>query len=140
MWIYSPSKLDEKQRRIVQGTIVYSSKRKQYHALRLEHFLGKCRILFLLIQNSEQKIQIIDFLCKYFIRRNVTDYPNTRNLTNYFIEIIEELNSFESYDFDKAKEVFLRIGRPANDSQFAEKLNGNINDYFSILDLQIGQL
>ena len=35
---------------------VYSSKRKQYHALRLENFLGICRILFLLIQNSEQKI------------------------------------------------------------------------------------
>ena len=78
--------------------------------------------------SSEQKIQIIDLLCKYFIRRNVTDYPNTRNLTNYFIEIIEELNSFESYDFDKTKEVFLNIGRPANDRQFAEKLNGNIYD------------
>ena len=76
--------------------------------------------------SSEQKIQIIDLLCKYFIRRNVTDSPNTRNLTNYFIEIIEELNSFESYDFEKTKDVFIRIGRPADDELFANKLSGNI--------------
>ncbi|MGC6523910.1 MAG: DUF262 domain-containing protein [Flavobacteriaceae bacterium] len=76
--------------------------------------------------SSEQKIQIIDLLCKYFIRRNVTDYPNTRNLTNYFIEIIEEINLFESYDFEKVKEVFLRIGRPADNDLFANKLCGNI--------------
>lgn len=76
--------------------------------------------------NSEQKIQTIDLLCKYFIRRNVTDYPNTRNLTNYFIDIIEELNALEVYDFEKAKEIFLRLGRPADDELFASKLRGNV--------------
>ena len=76
--------------------------------------------------NSEQKIEMIDLLCKYFIRRNVTDYPNTRNLTNYFIEIIEELNSFESYNFENIKEVFLRLGRPADDELFTSKLKGNV--------------
>ena len=76
--------------------------------------------------NSEQKIEIIDLLCKYFIRRNVTDYPNTRNLTNYFIEIIEELNLFESYNFENIKEVFLRLGRPADDELFTSKLRGNV--------------
>ena len=76
--------------------------------------------------NSEQKIQTIDLLCQYFIRRNVTDYPNTRNLTNYFIDIIEELNALEVYDFEKAKEIFLRLGRPADDELFASKLRGNV--------------
>lgn len=76
--------------------------------------------------NSYQKIQIIELLCKYFIRRNVTDYPNTRNLTNYFIDIIEELNGLEKYDFEKTKEIFLRLGRPANDELFANKLKGNV--------------
>ncbi|MDA0779489.1 MAG: DUF262 domain-containing HNH endonuclease family protein [Bacteroidetes bacterium] len=76
--------------------------------------------------NSYQKIQIIMLLCKYFIRRNVTDYPNTRNLTNYFIDIIEELNGLEKYDFEKTKEIFLRLGRPANDELFANKLKGNV--------------
>jgi hypothetical protein len=76
--------------------------------------------------NSSQKIQIIELLCKYFIRRNVTDYPNTRNLTNYFIDIIEELNALEKYDFEKTKEIFLRLGRPANDELFANKLKGNV--------------
>lgn len=77
------------------------------------------------ISNSE-KIQIIDLLCKYFIRRNITDYPNTRNLTNYFIDIIEELNKNQDYSFDFAKEVILRIGKPADDELFANKLSGDV--------------
>ena len=76
--------------------------------------------------NSEQKIQMINLLCKYFIRRNITDTPNTRNLTNYFIDIIEELNNLESYNFSETKEIFLRLGRPADDELFSKKLRGNV--------------
>jgi hypothetical protein len=78
--------------------------------------------------NPDQKIQVIDLLCKYFIRRNVTDYPNTRNLTNYFIEIIEELNKIEFFTFEKTKEIFLKLGRPADDKLFSEKLRGDVYD------------
>ena len=75
---------------------------------------------------TEQKIEMIDLLCKYFIRRNITDYPNTRNLTNYFIDIIEELNNLKFYNFTDAKEIFLRLGRPADDELFSKKLRGNV--------------
>ena len=78
--------------------------------------------------SENEKIQIIELLCKYFIRRNVTDYPNTRNLTNYFIEIIEELNKLDVYSYDIAKETILRIGRPADDELFASKLKGDLYD------------
>ena len=76
--------------------------------------------------NEEQEIELIDLLCKYFIRRNVTDFPGTRNLTNYFIEIISEISSHDHYDFNKVKEVILRVGKPADDELFAKKLMGDI--------------
>tara|TARA_Y100000589_G_scaffold62852_3_gene54125 strand:- start:30543 stop:32330 length:1788 start_codon:yes stop_codon:yes gene_type:complete len=76
--------------------------------------------------NEEQEIELIDLLCKYFIRRNVTDFPGTRNLTNYFIEIISEISNHDHYDFNKVKEVVLRVGKPADDELFAKKLMGDI--------------
>jgi hypothetical protein len=75
---------------------------------------------------ENQKIKLIDLLCKYFIRRNVTDFPNTRNLTNYFIEIIGEINNHEYYDFDVVREIILRIGKPADDELFSRKLKGDV--------------
>ncbi|MCG2688587.1 HNH endonuclease family protein [Candidatus Parcubacteria bacterium] len=37
--------------------------------------------------------EIIKFLVKYFIRRNITDFPNTRNLDQIFMDLIEEIES-----------------------------------------------
>jgi uncharacterized protein with ParB-like and HNH nuclease domain len=76
--------------------------------------------------STDEKIEIIDLLCKYFIRRNVTDYPNTRNLTNYFIDIIEEINKLPNYDYNSIKTIILNLGKPASDELFAQKLNGNL--------------
>ena len=105
------------------------------YALRnLENVNGADAYMFLMFLDrrfnisESEKIQIIELLCKYFIRRNVTDYPNTRNLTNYFIEIIEELNKLDVYSYDIAKETILRIGRPADDELFASKLKGDLYD------------
>ena len=105
------------------------------YALRnLENVNGADAYMFLMFLDrrfnisESEKIQIIELLCKYFIRRNVTDYPNTRNLTNYFIEIIEELNKLDVYSYDTAKETILRIGRPADDELFASKLKGDLYD------------
>ena len=76
--------------------------------------------------NEDQEIELINLLCKYFIRRNVTDSPGTRNLTNYFIEIISEINNHDNYDFNRVREVILRLGRPSDDELFAKKLMGDI--------------
>ena len=76
--------------------------------------------------SEEEKIQTINLLCKYFIRRNITDIPNTRNLTNYFMDIIKELHSSTSFSFDDLKELIIKIGRPATDEYFIEKLHGEI--------------
>ena len=76
--------------------------------------------------SEEQKIELIDFLCKYFIRRNITDVPTTRNLTNYFIYIIEEIDKLNEYTFDKVKDIIIKDGRPADDELFESKLKGDV--------------
>jgi uncharacterized protein with ParB-like and HNH nuclease domain len=76
--------------------------------------------------NEEEKIELIDLLCKYFIRRNVTDSPPTRDLTNYFMDIIAEAEKLESYNFEKMKAIILDKGKPASESTFREKLNGDL--------------
>lgn len=76
--------------------------------------------------NETQKIELINFLCKYFVRRNITDFPTTRNLTNYFIYIIDEINNLEEYDFEKVKEIIIKLGKPADDELFKKKLMGDI--------------
>lgn len=76
--------------------------------------------------NEAEKIRLIELLCNYFIRRNVTDSPPTRDLTNYFMDIIKEANSLESYSYDAIRNIILTIGRPASDSLFEEKLKGDL--------------
>lgn len=76
--------------------------------------------------SEPEKIQLINFLCKYFIRRNITDFPTTRNLTNYFIHVIEEINNIEEYDFNIIREIIIRVGRPADDELFEMKLKGDV--------------
>lgn len=76
--------------------------------------------------NETQKIELINFLCKYFVRRNITDFPTTRNLTNYFIYIIEGINNLKEYDFEKVKEIIIKLGKPADDELFKKKLMGDI--------------
>lgn len=34
---------------------------------------------------------LTDFLIKYFLRRNITDFPNTRNLDQIFIDLVDDL-------------------------------------------------
>ena len=76
--------------------------------------------------NKDEKIQLIDFLCKYFIRRNVTDSPPTRDLTNYFMDIIGEVEKLDIYDFKRIKSIILDKGKPASNYAFREKLNGDL--------------
>jgi hypothetical protein len=75
---------------------------------------------------ESEKIEIINLLCRYFIRRNVTDTPPTRDLTNYFMDIIVEVNNLESYNYSAIRSIILEKGKPANDIVFTEKLKGDL--------------
>lgn len=76
--------------------------------------------------DEEEKIKLINFLCNYFIRRNVTDSPPTRDLTNYFMEIIKQVFTMDSYNFESTKKIIIEYGKPASNEIFEEKLNGNL--------------
>tara|TARA_R110001583_G_scaffold125021_3_gene276481 strand:+ start:2296 stop:4089 length:1794 start_codon:yes stop_codon:yes gene_type:complete len=73
-----------------------------------------------------EKIKLVNLLCNYFIRRNVTDSPPTRDLTNYFMDIIDEANNLNNYSFDDIKDILISMGKPASDELFAEKLRGDL--------------
>ena len=103
------------------------------HALRnLENVNGADGYMLLLFMakhfdlKEPQKIEIINLLCRYFIRRNVTDTPPTRDLTNYFMDIIVEINNLESYNYSAIRSIILEKGKPANDIIFTEKLKGDL--------------
>ncbi|MBQ6705327.1 MAG: DUF262 domain-containing protein [Opitutales bacterium] len=71
--------------------------------------------------------QIISLLITFFVRRNLTDIPNTRKLTQLFIDLvsgIQELrgSSIVSFVEDKLKSI------SAADSIFEEKLRGPVYD------------
>ncbi|MEQ9091427.1 MAG: DUF262 domain-containing HNH endonuclease family protein [Balneola sp.] len=128
----------EEASKIYSRNIDYSSNensKELIKALRnLENVNGADGYMLLLFLESkyllseEDKIEVIDLLCKYFIRRNITDSPPTRDLTNYFMEIIKSLNVFEKYSFRNVEHILLLHGRPASDSIFEEKLKGDVYD------------
>lgn len=70
---------------------------------------------------------LTDFLVKYFLRRNITDFPNTRNLDQIFIELVDELekdanNLTLEFIFDYLSNPL----RMANLEAFQKELEWNI--------------
>lgn len=76
--------------------------------------------------SDSEKVRLIQLLCNYFIRRNVTDSPPTRDLTNYFMEIIKDANALESFSYEAIRNIILTVGKPASDALFEEKLKGDL--------------
>lgn len=71
--------------------------------------------------------EIINFLVRYFVRRNITDFPNTRNLDQIFIDLIEEVEK----DRDNLSAKFIieflsDKSRMSTLHMFQDKLNSDI--------------
>lgn len=69
--------------------------------------------------------QIIEFLVKFFVRRNITDFPGTRNLTSIFMDTVDLLAS------KKNNEVYTTIydklvKESSTPERFKEKLSGKV--------------
>lgn len=72
---------------------------------------------------------LIELLNKYFVRRNVTDYPSTRDLTRIFMDIIVHIEG----TMPKGKEVITVVANElgtttncATDETFKKSLQGDI--------------
>ena len=76
---------------------------------------------------EKEIVQLIRFLTKFFVRRNLTDTPNTRDLTTIFMNIIEDiqLNDLKGKLIVNTIEEKL-IDKSATDELFKEKLEGKI--------------
>lgn len=102
--------------------------------LDLERIQGAPSYILLLYLLTEQKylnitdeqiLDLIQTLIKFFVRRNITDMPNTRNLNKIFMDIIENIrekkgNEIVEYIKYNLKEI------SATDELFEQKLRGPV--------------
>lgn len=77
--------------------------------------------------SDENLASIISLMTKFFVRRNLTDIPNTRDLTRIFMDIIATIEK----DSVSGKEIYYCIygilaEKSASDDLFADKLRGDI--------------
>jgi sulfur relay (sulfurtransferase) DsrC/TusE family protein len=86
------------------------------------------------LEKSNTINEVVEFLIKYYLRRNVTDYPNTRDLDAINIEVIEKVNqkilnegTIKSGDVISWHLNSFR-GKPSTDQQFRISLSGSIYD------------
>lgn len=104
--------------------------------INLEHIQGTPSyqlLLYLICYQDELSLSesnisdVIKLLIKFFVRRNTTDIPNTRNLNKIFLDIIENVNKLSG---NKAIEYIrsMLIEVSASDEQFMLKLSGPLYD------------
>ena len=104
--------------------------------LDLQHIQGApsyMLLLYLLRYKVELELNdktinnIVAFLSKFFVHRNVTDFPNTRDLARLFMEIISiiEENDLKGDNiYEKTIEILKQ--NCLDDSAFEERLRGNL--------------
>lgn len=92
-------------------------------------------ILLLYLMSNQTKLNLTDpdlnkiirVLITFFVRRNVTDVPNTRKLTQLFMDIIAEVKMLQGDDIVQVVHDRLQIVS-APDGVFEEKLRGPVYD------------
>lgn len=79
--------------------------------------------------NDNQITKLIHLLAKYFVRRNVTDYPNTRDLTRIFMDIISKIEE-GGFVGDAVMTTIIDIlsspNNCASDEQLEKSLKGDV--------------
>ncbi len=78
---------------------------------------------------EEQINKLIRLLAKYFVRRNITDYPNTRDLTRIFMDIISKIEESASVGDDVMTLIVNVLSAPTNcasDEQFRSSLESDV--------------
>ena len=104
----------------------------------LDHIQGAPSYLLLmyLIKNKEaldindnQINKLIHLLAKYFVRRNITDYPNTRDLSRIFMDIISKIEDEKLVGeavMEAIKDVLSSSNNCASDEQLEKSLKGDV--------------
>ncbi len=69
--------------------------------------------------------EVVEFLIAFFVRRNTTDQPPTRDLTRIFMDVAEDIRSLQG-DAVVSHIQSVLTGKSASDDQFAKSLQGPI--------------
>ena len=69
---------------------------------------------------------IIKLLTVFFVHRNVTDYPNTRDLTSIFMDIILKIEDEDKKDKGVYETIHSVLSGYCEDVEFEKRLRGNI--------------
>ena len=87
-------------------------------------------LLYLFSEHSEKHELLkntLEFLVKYFVRRNLTDEPATRKLDTIFINLVEECErNRETLNISIVKDFLTDHSKIAPISEFKKKLEGDI--------------
>lgn len=90
-------------------------------------------LMYLFKKQSELEIpdddllHTIELLTRFFVRRNITDTPNTRDLNKIFMQIISDIEENNIKGAAIYQHIYEEIVRwSASDEIFEEKLKGNI--------------
>lgn len=96
-------------------------------------------ILLLYLLSNQEKLNLTDnmlaniirYLISYFVRRNITDYPNTRNLNKIFMDSVAIASQYKGLDVLTNLFSFLKQNS-SQDAVFEDKLRGSL--YLSNVD------
>ncbi|HEU5054607.1 MAG TPA: DUF262 domain-containing HNH endonuclease family protein [Hanamia sp.] len=83
------------------------------------------------LKESDLELKVVELFCKYYLRRNVTDFPNTRDLDAINIDLIEQcekqIKSNEILDYAFIEETLLTgKGKPETIENFKQFLADNL--------------
>jgi uncharacterized protein with ParB-like and HNH nuclease domain len=82
-------------------------------------------------EETDLKLKVVELFCKYYLRRNVTDFPNTRDLDAINIDLIEQCQKqiikegVLSYAFIEST-LLTGKGKPESIVKFRENLANNL--------------
>jgi hypothetical protein len=126
----------------IYGRILHPSSQKDPIAYKLEELarIGSApayQVLLYLFSLDESNFKETDFLfqvtellCRYFIRRNITDQPATREMDQIIMDLVDacamEVQGNRLLSFDWFVGELLKLGQPASLEKFNESLGSNI--------------
>lgn len=88
-------------------------------------------LMYLLSNKAELELnesdikRVVDQLIKYFVRRNLTDFPNTRNLAKIFMDIVGNIQALKGQDV--IDDIFKELKEHSSTNElFETKLKGPV--------------
>ena len=117
---------------LIPENCMFNYLQKPLQALRrIEGAPSYVLVLYLLIKYSNHELEenhlskVINLLVSFFVRRNLTDVPPTRELIELFVRVVDELDGKTSNEVTDCVKSILQQ-KSVTDGEFKKKLKGPI--------------